>query len=258
MNNRTLVFEKIANARDLGGLRTAQGSVVAPGCLIRSAHLADATAADCAALRTQDRLACGLDLRTAGERSERPDPALPGVEYLPMPVFEGAVAGISHERENMAAFLAALPKLEQLYGKMVTDPACLANLGRAARRVMEQDFARGSVLWHCTKGKDRCGLLSAVLLLALGVPRSTVRADYLLTNRAEAARTEALCRQMLAAGRPQAEVETVRDMLLAKESYLDAALAAIDAQHGGTEGFLREGLQLPPALLEQFRRSVLR
>ena len=79
MNNRTLVFEKIANARDRGGLRTAQGSVIAPGCLIRSAHLADATAADCAALRTQYRLACVIDLRTAGERAARSGPAGGGI-----------------------------------------------------------------------------------------------------------------------------------------------------------------------------------
>ena len=47
---------------------------------------------------------------------------------------------------------------------------------------MEHDFSKGCVLWHCTEGKDRCGLLSAVLLLALGVERSTILEDYLLTN----------------------------------------------------------------------------
>ena len=54
------------------------------------------------------------------------------------------------------------------------------------------------------------------------------------------------------------ELSATCNYVLCADHGLDAALAAIDAQHGGTEGFLREGLQLPPALLEQFRRSVLR
>ena len=46
MNDRIIVFEKIANARDMGGLRTAQRYTVSAGLLIRSANLSEATEAD--------------------------------------------------------------------------------------------------------------------------------------------------------------------------------------------------------------------
>lgn len=86
---------------------------------------------------------------------------------------------------------------------------------------MGHDFSKGSVLWHCTEGKDRCGLLSAVLLLTLGVKRSTIMEDYLLTNR------------------------------------VNAAFSAIEVQYKNVDAFLCDGLNIPQMLIEQFRSSVL-
>ena len=146
-----------------------------------------------------------------------PDASMKTVDYLPIPIFEESVAGISHEKKlNSEQILAVIPRMEQLYYKMVTDSSCRENLGRAARSVMEHDFSKGSVLWHCTEGKDRCGLLSAVLLLALGMKRSTIMEDY-----------------------------------------LDAAFSAMDAQYKKTDAFLHDGRNISQKLIERFQSSVL-
>lgn len=159
MYDRSIGFEKIQNARDLGGLHTADGRIIASGLLIRSANLAKATEADRKILREEYHLAKIIDLRTEIERGEKPDATMDAVEYLAIPIFEAGAAGISHEKRNGSTqLLAILPKMEPLYREMVTDPSCRENLGRAARCVMEHDFSKGSVLWHCTEGKDRCGL----------------------------------------------------------------------------------------------------
>lgn len=73
MNSRSIPFEKISNARDLGGMRTVQGHVIAPGHLLRSANLAGATEADRRLLQERYRLAKIIDLRTQAERDEKPD-----------------------------------------------------------------------------------------------------------------------------------------------------------------------------------------
>lgn len=257
MVERRITFEKIGNARDLGGLRTAQGCVIASGLLIRSANLAEATEADRLSLREKYHLSKIIDLRTEIERSERPDATVEGVDYLQIPIFEGSAAGISHEKSSKEQLLAMLPKMEQLYGQMVTEPSCRENLGKAARCVMEHDFSSGSVLWHCTEGKDRCGLLSAVLLLALGVDRSTIMEDYLLTNLVNAPKAERYYQKVLEAGKTEAEAEAIRDIFLAKEAYLDATFSAMDAQYADTDAFLRDGLHIPQRLLERFQKSVL-
>ena len=143
MNDRFIAFEKISNARDMGGLRTAHGSVISSGLLIRSANLSGATEEDKTILREKYRLSKIIDLRTETERIEMPDASMADVEYLPIPIFDQSVAGISHEKRNGSEqLLAVIPKMGQLYCKMVTDPSCRDNLGKAARCIMEHDFSR--------------------------------------------------------------------------------------------------------------------
>ena len=78
------------------------------------------------------------------------------------------------EKYRLSIIIDLRTEIEQ---NEMPDLSCRENLGKAARCVMEHDFSKGCVLWHCTEGKDRCGLLSAVLLLALGVERSTIMED---------------------------------------------------------------------------------
>ena len=128
MDDRNIAFEKISNARDMGGLRTAQGYIISSGLLIRSANLSDATEADRSILRKKYRLSKIIDLRTEIERNERPDASMEAVEYLPIPIFEKSAAGISHEkRSGSEQLFAVMPKMGQLYCKMVTDPSCREN-----------------------------------------------------------------------------------------------------------------------------------
>ena len=65
-----------------GGLATASGRRVKSGRLIRAAALTDLTERDRALLCDGLGLKLIIDLRTAVEAEEKPDPALPGVEYL--------------------------------------------------------------------------------------------------------------------------------------------------------------------------------
>ena len=258
MTDRSIFFEKITNARDLGGLHTKNGCIISSGLLIRSANLSDATETDRNVLREKYRLAKIIDLRTDLERDEKPDISMADVEYQSIPVFDISIAGISHEKmNNYEQIFAVIPKMGQLYGKMVSEPSCRENLGKAARCVMEHDFSKGSVLWHCTEGKDRCGLLSAVLLLALGAERSTIMEDYLLTNRVNAEKAERYCQMMLSAGKTETEADIIRDIFLAKEEYLDTAFSVIDTQYGNTDAFLRDGLNIPQKLIERFQCSIL-
>lgn len=255
MNNRILSFESIQNARDLGGLKAADGRSVQPELLIRSAHLSDASGADAAKLAEQYRLAKIIDLRTGVEKQEKPDANVPSAVLCPVPIFDESVIGISHEKQNRNA--ASIPRMEDLYRMIVTDAHCRRNLGKAAQTVMEHDFSEGAVLWHCTEGKDRCGLLTVILLSALRVERTQIVEDYLLTNLVNAPKAERYYQGALAAGKSQLEADAIRDVFLAKESYLDAAFDAIDQQYTDMEDFLKAGLFIPEETIGRFREQVL-
>ena len=228
----------IQNMRDLGGIRTADGRRIRPGMLVRSAHLAKAEEAD---LRG---ISAVMDLRTPGESREAPDRTC-GREYIPLPIFDDVQAGISHEH---GAEDWGIPDMAVLYGRLVTE--CAEAFGRALRTVMEHDFAGGAILWHCTEGKDRCGLTAALILEALGVDRETILADYLKTNEVNLPKAAAI-RQRAAAARGEAYAERIYQAYIADERYLRAAWAAMG------ENDLTDRFGIPAEMLARFRRTVL-
>ena len=102
---------------------------------------------------------------------------------------------------------------------------------------------------HCTAGKDRTGLGSAILLWVLGVPMETVFADYLLTNEYNAQRNEmmlGMLRQAIA-GKNGVAAETVDlspmvALMTAKRDYLMSAVDSITADYGSIAAYIRDGL----------------
>lgn len=76
-------------------------------------------------------------------------------------------------------------------------------------------------------------------------------------NLSNAAKAERYYQMMLSAGKTKTEAETIRDIFLAKEEYLNAAFSAMDVQYENADAFLRDGLNIPQKLIERFQGSVL-
>ncbi len=257
MIDRSISFEGVPNCRTLGGLPAAGGSRVADGRLFRSALLAAATPEDLRRLHEELGVTLVVDLRTSWEREEKPDREVPGAAFLARPVFDDPKPGVSHE-EKLEQGPPPIPDMADVYRLMVSEEKCRANLGAAVREIMEHVIGRrGAALWHCTEGKDRCGLVSAMLLTALGAERSLIREDYLLTNRVNGPKSEKIRAELLAAGKTAEEADHVRDLVLAKEEYFDAAFEIVDRDFGGAETYLREGLAIPEATIRAFRDAAL-
>ena len=258
MNNRKITFEKIQNARDLGGLKNKDGQTIRTGMLLRTANLSETTEGDMRKLSEEYRLSKVIDLRTEMERNQKPDVLPETVEYVVNPIFDERVFGISHEKsEQLNLDEMEVPALEDLYRMMLGEEMCRENFGRAVRLVMEHDFTTGSVLWHCTEGKDRCGLLAVFLLSALGVEREVIFEDYLLTNETNVPKAAMVGKQLEAMGMSEARIEAIKNTFLAKESYLNAAYEVVEKQYGDMDGFLRKGLGISEKTIVRFREKVL-
>ena len=228
----------IQNFRDLGGIMTADGRMIRSGVLIRSAHLCQAKERDL------EGISAIIDLRTPGERREAPDQSL-NRQYWPIPIFDDVTAGISHENETQNQ---GIPDMASLYGRLMTE--CTDSFRKVLLTIMRHDFRTGAILWHCTEGKDRCGMTTALVLEALGVKRSTILEDYLKTNRVNMPKAIRILDQLTVShGREFAE--SVYRAYIADESYIQAAWDAM-----GTD-YLREKLRIPEDMLDQFRNTVL-
>ena len=107
---------------------------------------------------------------------------------------------------------------------------------------------------HCAVGKDRTGVVAAVLLLALGVDVSTVLHDYELTSQCEAAqRVEELATKLGATGLPPA---LVAGLLGTHRSALAGAIEELGRRFGTIDAYLRDAAGLVPDDLDALRSRL--
>ena len=241
-----ITLTTIRNIRDLGGTKTVDGRTIRLGCLIRSAHLGGASPEDLEALQREHRLRSVIDLRTVKEREEQPD-FHEGLEYLPLPIIEDLRAGITHEKK---AEEELFPDMAYLYREMMNREGSRAGFRRVLTAIFTHDFDQGAVLWHCTEGKDRCGMTTALVLEALGVDRETIQADYLATNQNNLPRAKAVYERILPL-RGEAFAQSVYRAYIADEKYIQAAWDAMG------ENYLHTALGLEDSLIQSFRSRVL-
>lgn len=177
MSARWIDLEGAHNVRDLGGLAAGAGQTRA-GVLLRSDALHELTSGDVAHLVDDVGLAHVVDLRSESERLERGRGALgaSGVRYTELQVIGPEV--LARRAETRASsFAAGLPPARILSDGYIE----LLVLGAPAfARAFAAIIAPGGspALVHCAIGKDRTGVLIALLLDAAGVDRAEIVADY--------------------------------------------------------------------------------
>lgn len=251
---------EVRNFRDVGGLPTVDGRRVREGRLFRSGHLAHATETDAAFLAGLG-LHTIFDFRNASDiKLEGPDVTLPGVRNVNIPLTDPA---------DGAEFWAMVRdgELDQLRSAL-GDGKAAARMATTYRHIITtrtEDHSRvlnalaeDSVpaLMHCAAGKDRAGLSVAVTLLAVGVERDAIEADYLKSNDPHR-RYKIRRSDNSAVGMSQEVMELLAPLFGAHTDYLAAAYDAIEQTWGSTEKYLSDGLKLAPATRERLRDRLL-
>ena len=168
MVGRALDMPGLHNARDLGGLPLVAGGVTPSGVFIRSENPDLVTAEGWERLRARG-VRTVIDLRRADERArdraERPD----WVTVVDVDLHDSDFAERYGADGLDGAALHYLDRLRE------SPAAVLAALGAIS------DAAPGGVLIHCVGGRDRTGLVAALLLVLAGVEPEAIVADYLET-----------------------------------------------------------------------------
>jgi len=256
MTDRRIIFDGISNARDLGGLVNKDGKTIRRGFLIRSANLSQATQADVLRLKEEFHLRLVIDLRTPMAERMKRDVAIDGVDHRLIPIFDDAMIGITHESDrDYARRKTPMPRLSELYRLMVNEPVCREKFRTVLTDIMTNES--GASLWHCSEGKDRCGLTSAFLLTVLGVDRVQILEDYMLTNETALARGDLYYHKVLENGGSEEVAASVRDAFIVKEEYLRSALEAIEEKYPDVETFISQGLGVSEAVQNAFRKRML-
>jgi protein-tyrosine phosphatase len=246
------------NTRDLGGMRTKDGRAVRPNMLFRCAKLNG--------LKDPDWFARNVgiivDMRSSQEVEETPDPDIPGVEHLHLPIFEMQATGVTHDEESDRKLgapdpQAALKSVEAVYARFVSDEFCIAQYRRFIRLLFEP--REKAVLWHCAGGKDRTGVGALLIQELLGVSREDIMADYLSTNVYLKDEIDHLMDMMAEKSEGMSEdgIKAMRVFFDAREEYLLTLYSEAEKKYGGIDGFIRDGLGVSDAERELLRKKYL-
>jgi protein-tyrosine phosphatase len=224
VNDRLLPLAGAFNFRDLGGYPTADGRTTRWGQAFRSDALQELTAGDLAVLRHRG-LRTVVDLRTGAElerhgRGLLIDEPIEHVHLSVLPVESG---------ESLAAPPPVGNDLAEryLWYLEVGTPSLAAAIRLLA------DAAALPLVFHCAAGKDRTGVLSALVLSCLGVGPATIVDDYVQTEAGlelilERLRGPASGYDLRADPRVTIEAATM-------ERFLDG----LDRRYGGAIGWAR-------------------
>ena len=161
------------NLRDLGGIPIA-GGTLATGLALRADDLSVVTDQDARTL-VDGGLAAVIDLRTHDEAALTGRGALAGcaVAYHHLPLMESISAGMPDGEAPVIEHVA----MGEMYARMVEKAA--PQLATALAIIA---LAPGATAFHCAAGRDRTGVLAALLLLALDADDEDIVADYARTH----------------------------------------------------------------------------
>jgi protein-tyrosine phosphatase len=226
-DERYLAWDACYNARDVGGYPTVDGRRTRRRALVRSDDLYRLTPEGQAALREYG-VRTVIDLRLAHELQRDPNPFAEqqggdGVpRYLNRPL---------HDLDSVAAIEAAEPT----HGEYIVILEKNKGLVGAAIKAVAASLADGGVLVHCHGGKDRTGIVVALILSLVGVPREIIAEDYALSEAClEPSFSAWLEEQRRVQGRL---VERPLWMFSPPEKML-SMLDYLDREYGGVEGYL--------------------
>jgi protein-tyrosine phosphatase len=248
---RLVALEGCRNFRDLGGYRTADGRAVRWGRLYRADALGALTPADLEVVAALGvRTIC--DLRGEQEAARDPDAPIAGADRVGAPMGEGDSDHGFIERLRSGEMAEVTDAdMARIYGLM------LDRFGEQIRLVFDRaaDPDRHALVFHCAAGKDRTGIIAALLLGALGVPVDDILDDYELTNRYRTSYRIAELRPLLAD--QGLDIDKMLPYFSAPRVAMADALAGLDTQHGSIEAYLTGPVGVPSATLATLRDHLL-
>lgn len=220
---RHLPLNGAVNVRDLGGYAVAGGKTTRWGRFLRadSPHHLDHGEL---AMLVDYGITTVIDLRREDELRREPNPFAEHarVAYHNVSLFEAMAPSDYVRNPNLLPdlYIRALGERRAAFAEVLNHIAAASE---------------GGVLFHCTVGKDRTGLIAAILLLIAGADRETVLQDYAMTGPLIAPLIDTLARSAEARG-----IDPVAFQMIARcdPSVMVTALDALDTTHGGLESWL--------------------
>ena len=253
IGERRVPLEGTVNFRDLGGYEAIDGRRVKWGKVFRSDHLSRLTEGDIAFLQWM-KIQCVCDFRTSAEAQMRPD-RFPGDgpgAHLHLPIDNLKFDPTTLFEKLKRGDTSWLTREFLIDGYIINIDNFATVWGEVFRRLA--DKAQLPLVFHCTGGKDRAGTCAALVLLALGVPESTVLYDHGLSNIFVADVLNKIYAQFDSSG---IEREKIAPYFTAPPYCIEALLAHLHEKYGSAIDYLKSQAGVTQEMLEQIKGELL-
>lgn len=259
MLRQAVEIENNNNTRHFGGYCTSDNRIVLGNRLIRSGLPGGFSRSDITFLKERYGLHTVVDVRGWEEVQKEPGLEAEGVNNINLPLVQEKAQGKNVHAANKLATRyenvwiqifqalggtaeAIRQELTQTYIALVSEPYSQEKIRQFFELLLEN--SDGCILFHCTGGKDRTGVLAFLFLLALEVPLSVCMEDYLLTNRFwESYIDEQLAELAKETDDPEI-LKGIRHLLGVEEEYMKEALEAIHKNYGSADAYFHKALNL--------------
>ena len=249
---KNLNLEGAKNIRDLGGMPTRDG-IINEKKILRGNCLDNITQEDIDILKEEYKISSIIDLRTEKERTERPDVIINGVEYINNPIFNKSVPGITHEQNSGKAIF----NMKEMYGAMLSEKY-IDKISQIIKTIINKTAENKTVFFHCTGGKDRTGVIAAVILMLLQVDKKNILKDYLYTNKVNKKRALKKYWYNIIIKHDIQGAKNIMNGYLAKKEYLLSAMSNIEKTWKDENYFIKEGLKIDDNKLKIFRDIMIK
>lgn len=244
ITDRRLHWDGAINVRDLGGFHTRDGQRTRRGALVRMDNPGHLTDAGIRAMLDYG-VSTVIDLRYPTEITNYPqlieavqtDAGAPVIMSIPL-----------LDEANRAEEDATFARSRDEWHEYVLDRRgeTMAEVLRAIAHAKP-----GTVAYHCAAGKDRTGIVSALLLDLAGVSRDEIVQDYAVSEEWLRPRTEQWLQPL-----DESQRAFARGLMRTAPEFMLHVLGYLDTRYGGTAGYLRQ-IGLSDAELEALRARLL-
>lgn len=227
------------NYRDIGNIRLKDGTILPTGKYYRGKTLYKVKNKDLKILTEKYHIKTIIDLRTDKELKEKPNPEIPGVTILHLPIFDAEKAGVSRDKKSVSlASLKISPEMVDVY-KTMADDECTDNIKTILETILSLEEDQLPVLFHCSAGKDRTGVISALLLKYFGADDEAIYEDYLYTNKDGFILHRFLCIAFAIVFFNIRLAKKLSRVFKADKKYLDSFFGVISEKFGSVENFVK-------------------